>query len=168
LAINPAGVIPSIVEDDFCLGESGAILQYICESRSLTNWYPVDPKERARVNYWLHWQHTGTRGGTKYLLVPVVFKTPPADERNVAAYKASIKFLDDHLANNKFVAGGLNPSIADLFIIPELDQFLPEAFDLFKFDEYPNVSRYINDVRGAVSSYAAIFEPVKVIAGSMK
>ena len=49
IAINPMGLVPSIVEGDFMLSECGAILTYLCESRSLTTWLPEDPRVRARL-----------------------------------------------------------------------------------------------------------------------
>mmetsp|Transcript_26854 Transcript_26854/g.38544 ORF Transcript_26854/g.38544 Transcript_26854/m.38544 type:complete len:150 (+) Transcript_26854:1872-2321(+) len=42
LAVNPLGLVPSIVDDDgFVLCESGAVLTYLAESRSLTEWLPL-------------------------------------------------------------------------------------------------------------------------------
>ena len=34
LKINPAGLVPCIVDEHGVLGESGAILQYLCESKA--------------------------------------------------------------------------------------------------------------------------------------
>ena len=42
LAVNPLGLVPTIIEDDgYVLCESGAVLTYLAESRSLTEWLPI-------------------------------------------------------------------------------------------------------------------------------
>ena len=60
--IHPAGLVPAIEDGEgFVLGESGAILQYLSEVHGLNSWYPSDFKQRAKVNFWLHWNHNKTR-----------------------------------------------------------------------------------------------------------
>ena len=40
------------------LHESNAILRYLCHKHGLTEWYPADPKHRARVEQWLDWNQS--------------------------------------------------------------------------------------------------------------
>ncbi len=58
LKINPNGRIPVLVDGDFILYESNSIMQYIAEKFGLTQMYPTDLKQRAKVNQWLNWFHT--------------------------------------------------------------------------------------------------------------
>lgn len=57
LKINPRGTIPYMVEGDWRLGESTAILKYLCETRSSipSTLWPADLKERAYVDQLLEW-----------------------------------------------------------------------------------------------------------------
>jgi glutathione S-transferase len=50
LAINPFGKVPAIVDEDFRLWESGAILLYLADKYSKT---PVSPKESAVFSQWV-------------------------------------------------------------------------------------------------------------------
>ncbi|MEH2353638.1 glutathione S-transferase family protein [Nostoc sp.] len=50
LAINPFGKVPAIVDEDFQLWESGAILLYLADKYSKT---PLSPKERAVFSQWV-------------------------------------------------------------------------------------------------------------------
>lgn len=71
-AINPRKHVPFIVEGDFKLGESNAILKYLCDTRDSvpeTLW-PKDPKKRAIVDQYLEWQQYHFRPA---LLTPVRF-----------------------------------------------------------------------------------------------
>lgn len=153
LSINPAGQVPAYVDGDFKLAEGGAILQYLAESNNLTQWYPTDPHAKAKVNQWLHWNHTNTRKSTKFLLSPALFGRGEVD---TTEYCASLVVLDGVLAKSKFVASTEHPTIADLFILPELDQVGPDFFEgLFDYSPYPNVERYMADLKAALPlSYA--------------
>lgn len=45
--MNPQKEIPVLDDDGFCLSESNAIMQYICDKYKPGNTlYPTDPKER--------------------------------------------------------------------------------------------------------------------------
>ena len=51
LAINPIGKVPAIVDGDFQLWESGAILFYLAQKHGKL---PPSPEEQAKVNQWIH------------------------------------------------------------------------------------------------------------------
>lgn len=40
---------------------SVAIFMYLCDKYKKHDWYPVELKERARVNEYAHWQHMNLR-----------------------------------------------------------------------------------------------------------
>lgn len=51
LRINPKGCVPTLVDDDFTLWESKAILIYLCQSlKGFSSMYPKDAKTRALIN----------------------------------------------------------------------------------------------------------------------
>jgi len=50
LAINPIGKVPAIVDGDFKLWESGAILLYLADKYSKT---PLSPEERGVFSQWV-------------------------------------------------------------------------------------------------------------------
>ena len=154
ITINPAGTIPAFVDGDFKLAEGAAILVYLCETHGLSQWYPTDPQARAKVNQWLHWHHTGTRKSTRHILGPSLHDASEIDTTQLAT---SLPVLESTLANSKFVASQDHPTIADLFLLPELDQLggdfhMGEC--LFDWSPYPNVERYIMDLIHALPSYA--------------
>jgi glutathione S-transferase len=50
LAINPIGKVPAIVDGDFQLWESGAILLYLAQKYGKM---PSSPEEQAKINQWI-------------------------------------------------------------------------------------------------------------------
>lgn len=53
LKLNPAGKVPVLVDDDFVLTESVAIVLYLAEKYPHKGLVPTDLKQKAQVNRWL-------------------------------------------------------------------------------------------------------------------
>ena len=53
LSINPAGKLPALVDGDFVLTESVAIVLYLAEKYPQKNLLPTQSKQRADLNRWL-------------------------------------------------------------------------------------------------------------------
>ena len=56
LRMNPMGKAPLLVDGDFCLWESNAILCYLATLHPETGMLPDDPQGRADCDRWLYWQ----------------------------------------------------------------------------------------------------------------
>ena len=171
-AIHPAGLLPAIEEDGLgVLGECSAIMVYLAETRKLTEWYPLDPARRARVNFWMSWNHSNTRVCTSGVLRNKMF--PPrggaGDELIATAQKilkGSLAFMEIQLQRTKYLVDGDKPTIADLVILTELDQNSTEGFGFVDLSPYPAVTRWMKQVASDVPTYQTVFEPVKVMAAA--
>jgi glutathione S-transferase len=56
LAINPNGKVPTMVDGDFVLWESRAIMRYLASLKPDAGLYPDDNKQRAIIDQWSNWQ----------------------------------------------------------------------------------------------------------------
>ena len=172
-AIHPAGLVPAIQEDGLgVLGECSAILVYLAESRQLTQWYPTDPVVRARINFWLSWNHGNTRLCTSGVLRNKLFppRTGGGDELVAAAQKTlkgSLTYMESQLKTTKFLVAGDKPSLADLVLLTELDTLSADGFGFIDFTPYPNVVRWMGDTIASLPTYKTVFEPVKIIASAI-
>lgn len=55
LAINPNGAVPTLVDGDFALSESRAIMQYLASKKPEGGLLPKDERSRADVTRWQFW-----------------------------------------------------------------------------------------------------------------
>lgn len=109
LAINPHGKVPVLVDGDFTLPESDAILWYIAEKYPSAGLMPADVGARARVHQWcdfasaslyassydLHTHSAGAEPATRSAFVA---------ERARGALDRAIAVLEKHLGANQHVA----------------------------------------------------------------
>ncbi|CAF1215973.1 unnamed protein product [Didymodactylos carnosus] len=158
--VNPAGKLPSIVDDDFHLGESHTIMRYLCTSRNLPDhYYPNDIKQRAKVDYWLDWHHLNLRHGSLCLIKANFFgpiKQLPQQtidelrKEGDNVLKVALGFMDETLGKNNYIAGGNQISIADIALICEVTA-LPVAGA--SCEDYPNVQAWLKRTSTEIKSW---------------
>jgi len=120
-ALNPNKKIPVLVDEDFVMWESNAILFYLGKKYSPNPLYPEDPKSHGLVAQWLLFGKTSIDPHlaiARYLTRFVSRETQ--EEQDLVKHRAhgmmTLKILDDHLKDNEFLAG--NYSIADIGCYP--------------------------------------------------
>ena len=55
LALNPNGLVPTLVDNDFILWESHAVMAYLADRFGAEGLYPKDLRLRAEVDRWMNW-----------------------------------------------------------------------------------------------------------------
>jgi glutathione S-transferase len=119
-ALNPNASVPAMVDGDFVLWESNAILQYAADKRGNDAVYPSDLQTRADVNRWLLWESSSWFPSCYVFLVENCVKPllgGSADASVLQAQEAQFHklagILDARLAGRDWVAGP-GPTIADI------------------------------------------------------
>ena len=128
LAINPFGKVPAIVDGDFKLWESGAILLYLSEKYDQTL---TTPEQRAEVAQWVLFANSTVATGifveaNREREMPRLF--PP---------------LNQHFENHAFVLGD-RFSAADIAMGSML-AYIPMMLKL-SFDDYPGITSYLKRI----------------------
>lgn len=125
LALSPTGRTPTLVDGDFMLTESNAILQYLAENSVLL---PNDARARADIMRWQCWQlaHWGADACVPLIvnrLVKKLLNLGPPDEAAIAkgteAFHKEAKMLDAHLAKQPYLVGK-SLTIADFAVAAPL------------------------------------------------
>lgn len=146
--INPVKKVPAIIDDDFELFESHAILRYLSKKyKTADHWYPSDPKKMALVDRYLDWHHSNLRQGSSSYVFFTLF--PNLNKKNVDLNELKI-LLDNSLdmidkfflGKNKFIAGD-EISIADLSCACEIVQQQLIGTDISK---YLNINKWLDNV----------------------
>ena len=110
LAMNPNGLVPTMVEGDFILWESNSIVRYLARVYGAGTLEPSDQKEIARASQWMDWQ-LSVAGPAIFAAFWGLIRTP-AEKRDMAAISESqrkstdaMKMLDAQLGRTAYVAG---------------------------------------------------------------
>ena len=139
LKINPQHTIPTLVDGDFALWESRAVMVYLVEKYAKTDsLFPKCPKKRAVINQRLYFDM-----GTLYksfgdYYYPQVFAKAPADPELYKKIEAAFEFLDIFLSGNQYAAGD-SLTVADLAFLATVSSFEVAGFD---FSKYANVAKW--------------------------
>ena len=139
LKISPNNKIPAIVDGDFTLFESGAILLYLAEKAGKLL-PPHGTPGYWRVMEWLMWQmgNFGPQlGQAHHFLKFNRGKSEYAEKRYHGEALRLYRILDERLAGREFVADEF--SIADIAIWTWASRYEYQQIDI---DDFPNVRRW--------------------------
>lgn len=144
LKINPNAKIPALVDGDFMLWESNAIIAYLCSKKDTELW----PKSNVRydVMRWMNWElaHWGrwiSTYGYETFLKGILGGGPPDEkilEESARFIKKFATVLDKHLAGQKFLTGD-TVTIADFAVAAHLTYRIPAKLPL---DEFKNITAW--------------------------
>ena len=136
LKLNPNGKVPTLVDDDFSIWESNAILLYLGRKFSPNNLIPQDIKKLGMMLEWIMYESTtlsknlsGARFLTKFM--------PPekVNKDELQKYKKdgnrALKIVDEHLGKNNFLA--VDYSIADIACYGQIYPAGEGGIDLSQF-----------------------------------
>jgi len=148
LAKNPMGKVPTLVDGDFSLWESGAILAYLAAKKPEAGLLPAEPRAHANVLRWMFWYAThiephATALATERIYKPV-FRGQPGNDPTIigVAEEQLARFLpvlEEQIKAHEYVAGHF--SIADIAVACAL-----EGHERYKLDltPYPTVRGWLS------------------------
>jgi glutathione S-transferase len=132
LALNPNGRVPVLVDGDFVLSESAAIIRYLADGTALV---PRERRAAADMDRWIAWQlaHLGP-AMSKVAFERIVKKLTARGEPDLARiaegtaeFATLTAILDAALAGREFVAGAL--SLADFALAAHYSLAAPCGLD---------------------------------------
>ncbi|MEO6690604.1 MAG: glutathione S-transferase family protein [Dokdonella sp.] len=146
--LNPNRKAPTLVDGDFVLWESSAIMAYLCVKAGSDMWPATDADAQIEVLRWLSWNdnHWAPAVAPFYFehIVKATFSLGPPDrealKENVSDLQRYAKVVDDHLRDRSWVACE-RLTIADFQLASMATDWRAAEMRL---DAYPNIVRWLD------------------------
>ena len=154
--LNPAGKLPVLVDGDFVLTESAAIVLYLAEKYPEKGLLPTDLKERAQAYRWIMFAMTELeqplwRMAKHNNIYPPEKRIPADIELAREDFVAMAKVLEKHMEGRQFVVGN-RFGAADCVTV-----YLMDWANLHNLlDDLPNLRAYMDRL------YARPAAPVRI------
>ncbi|GAA3606108.1 glutathione S-transferase [Gibbsiella greigii] len=162
-ALNPNGLVPVIVDDDFVLWESNTICRYLAGREQRDDLLPVAPRQRALVEKWMDWQATELNNAWRYAFMGLVRKSPayseqPAIAASIAGWNAHMGILEAQLAATGAYATGEAFTLADIVLGLSVNRWKMSPIER---PAYPAIDQYyaLLNQRPAFQRYGNNGEP---------
>jgi glutathione S-transferase len=139
LLINPGGRTPVLVDGDFTLWESNAIMQYLASKKKNALW-PDDARARADIARWQFWQVAHWHQGCGTFLWENMVKKmlfgmdgdPVALKQAEETFHREAPVLDGHLANRHYLVND-TLTLADFSVGSYLHYAVPARLPLERY-----------------------------------
>jgi glutathione S-transferase len=143
-ALNPFGRVPFLLDGDFALAESNAILFHLAQGSRL---WPAEARDQALALQWMFFEQNQVEASIAVVRYFVRFAPghphrSAAEALLVAKGEASLAVLERHLAAHDFLVGGYG--VADIALFGYVHVAPEGGFDLGPF---PAVRAWIERVR---------------------
>lgn len=150
LTLNPNGAVPTLVDGDFVLSESRAIMQYLASKKPEAGLFPRDERARADITRWQFWDasHFSPQLGalTFEKMIKPMFGMGEPDQGQVEAAITNLRrfgaVLDKALAGKRHVVGD-TLTLADLTIACSL--MYAKQTDV-PLGDFPNVQSWFSRI----------------------
>lgn len=147
LKLNPNGQVPVLLDDDFVLSESNAILVYLAEREGRL--LPADLRTRALALQWLSWQGTELATTWRYVFMALGRRAPGYDDADkiaaaIARWTPKMRILEGELEKSGNFITGAEFTIADIVLGLSVHRWFSTDFDR---PDLPAVSAYYERLR---------------------
>lgn len=150
VAINPNGAVPTLVDGDFVLTESRAIMQYLASKKPESGLLPRDEAERADVTRWQFWDSSHFSPNAATIAFEKAFKpmlglgepNQAKIDEALANFRRFAAVLDKRLAGRTYVVGD-KLTIADLTLASSLMYAKQAELPLA---ELPNIEAWLGRI----------------------
>jgi glutathione S-transferase len=157
LAMNPNALVPTIVDGDFILWESHAIMRYLAEKDGRNTILPSDLRERAQAEQWLQWQSSELNPSWRYAVYGLLrkdegFDDPAEIAKSIKRWASRMQMLEDRIAATGAYAGGARFSIADISLGLSLHRWYAIPAEL---PVLSGVAEVLRPAQGSAGQHAA-------------
>jgi len=150
LALNPNGAVPTLVDGDFVLTESRAIMQYLAGKKPESGLMPRDEAARADVTRWQFWDAShfspqlGTLAFEKLIKGMVGLGEPDSAKVNDALvnFRRFAAVLNQRLTSRQYVVGN-SLTLADLTLASSLMYAKQTEVPV---SEFPNLEGWLSRI----------------------
>ncbi|XP_043601571.1 glutathione S-transferase 1-1-like [Bombus pyrosoma] len=148
--LNPQKTVPFLVDGDYKLSESRAIMSYLVDQYGKNiRLNPQTPADRALVNQRLHFDIGTLYRGMKNYYYPVVFRGANYNPEYYEVLEGAFDVLDKFLNGQDYVTGR-NLTIADLALAATVST--TEVFG-FEVEKYANVAKWMDKIKSSAPGY---------------
>ena len=121
LELNPNGLVPVIVDNDFVLWESNSICRYLASSEKRLDLLPQEPKTKASVEKWMDWQATELNNSWRYSFMSLVRKDSAYSDltminSSAKAWNKNMELLNSQLNKSGMFVVGVDFTLADIVL----------------------------------------------------
>ena len=160
---HPFGLVPVLLDGDFQLYESRAIMRYLVTKHSSDTLYPTDAKKLGLVEQWLSVNQSQTGAVVEAIMefrVNPLYRGTTPNESKLPEWSDKIHFLlnilDRQLASTGAYLAGDCFTLADIPFMSYFGYLIQLKPFIGVFDGYSNVSRWWESITSRPSWQKAI------------